>query len=255
MILTVDIGNTNITIGVFDENNLLFTARLATDRKRTEDQYAVELLNIFKLRDANISQFSGAIISSVVPELTDVLKSAVTSVTQKDPMILRNDIGSGLRVINDINGQIGADIAAVAVAAISKYPLPCFVLDLGTATKIILLDENGMFMGCTISPGVGISLYALASRTSQLPTINLETPESSIGTNTVDCMKSGLVYGTAAMLDGLTQRMEKDFGKNVKSIIATGGHSKEIIKNCNRDVIYDENLILHGLKVIYDNNY
>lgn len=254
MVLTVDIGNTNITIGVFSTNDLLFTARLATDRKRTEDQYAVELLNIFKLRNADISEFSGAIISSVVPELTDVLKAAVASVTDKDPMILRNDIGSGLKVINNINGQIGADIAAVAVAAINKYPLPCFVLDLGTATKIILLDENGMFMGCTISPGVGISLYALASRTSQLPTINLETPDSSIGTNTIDCMKSGLVYGTAAMLDGLTERMEKDFGKKVASIIATGGLSKEIIKNCNRTVIYDENLILHGLKVIYDNN-
>jgi type III pantothenate kinase len=254
MILTVDIGNTNITIGVFNNNDLLFTARLATDRKRTEDQYAVELLNIFKLRNADISEFSGSIISSVVPELTDVLKAAVSSVTAKEPMILRNDIGSGLKVINDINGQIGADIAAVAVAAINKYPLPCFVLDLGTATKIILLDENGMFMGCTISPGVGISLYALASRTSQLPTINLETPDSSIGTNTVDCMKSGLVYGTAAMLDGLTERMEKDFGKKVASIIATGGLSKEIIKNCNRTVIYDENLILHGLKVIYDKN-
>lgn len=254
MILTVDIGNTNITIGVFNNNDLLFTARLATDRKRTEDQYAVELLNIFKLRNADISEFSGAIISSVVPELTDVLKAAVASVTDKDPMILRNDIGSGLKVINNINGQIGADIAAVAVAAINKYPLPCFVLDLGTATKIILLDENGIFMGCTISPGVGISLYALASRTSQLPTINLETPDSSIGTNTIDCMKSGLVYGTAAMLDGLTERMEKDFGKKVASIIATGGLSKEIIKNCNKTVIYDENLILHGLKVIYDNN-
>lgn len=254
MVLTVDIGNTNITIGVFNKNDLLFTARLATDRKRTEDQYAVELLNIFKLRNADISEFSGAIISSVVPELTDVLKAAVASVTDKDPMILRNDIGSGLKVINNINGQIGADIAAVAVAAINKYPLPCFVLDLGTATKIILLDENGMFMGCTISPGVGISLYALASRTSQLPTINLETPDSSIGTNTIDCMKSGLVYGTAAMLDGLTERMEKDFGQKVASIIATGGLSKEIIKNCNKTVIYDENLILHGLKVIYDNN-
>lgn len=254
MILTVDIGNTNITIGVFNANDLLFTARLATDRKRTEDQYAVELLNIFKIRDADISEFDGSIISSVVPELTDVLKSAVASVTQREPMILRNDIGSGLKVINNINGQIGADIAAVAVAAINKYPLPCFVLDLGTATKIILLDESGMFMGCTISPGVGISLYALASRTSQLPTINLETPESSIGTNTIDCMKSGLVYGTAAMLDGLTERMEKDFGKKVNSIVATGGLSREIIKNCNRYVIYDENLILHGLKVIYDNN-
>ncbi len=254
MLLTVDIGNTNITIGGFRNDELVFTSRLATDRKRTADQYAVELLNVFKLQNAEIADFSGAIISSVVPEVTDALKFAVIKVTGKIPQILNTDIGSGLSVVNDINGQIGADIAAVSIGAIKKYPLPCFVLDLGTATKIILLDETGKFMGCTISPGVAISLYALASRTSQLPTINLETPDSSIGTNTVDCMKSGLVYGTSAMLDGLTDRMEKDFGKKVNTIIATGGLSREIIKNCNKEIIYDENLILDGLKFIYERN-
>lgn len=254
MLLTVDIGNTNITLGVFKGDELQFTSRLATDRKRTGDQYAVELLNVFKLYEAEISEFSGAIISSVVPEVTDALKSAVICVTGKEPQILSSDIGSGLKIINNINGQVGADIAAVAVAAIEKYPLPCFILDLGTATKIILIDETGMFVGCTISPGVGISLHALAARTSQLPTINLETPSSSIGTNTVDCMKSGIVFGTAAMLDGLTERMEKDFGKDVASIIATGGLSKEIISNCARDIIYDQNLILDGLKLIYNGN-
>lgn len=254
MLLTVDIGNTNITIGVFKDDELLFTSRLATDRKRTADQYAVELLNVFKLHSAVISDFNGAIISSVVPEVTDALKSAVITITGKAPQILSTDIGSGLKVINNINGQIGADIAAVSVGAINKYPLPCFILDLGTATKIILLDETGQFMGCTISPGVGISLYALASRTSQLPTINLETPSSSVGTNTIDCMKSGIVYGTAAMLDGLTDRMETDFGHPVRTIIATGGLSREIVKNCNKEIIYDNNLILDGLKYIYERN-
>ncbi len=254
MLLTVDIGNTNITIGVFKDEKLLFTSRLATDRKRTSDQYAVELLNVFKLNKAEISAFSGAIISSVVPEVTDALRKAVVTVTGKSPYILSTDIGSGLKVVNDIQGQIGADIAAVAVAAIKKYPLPCFVLDLGTATKIILLDSEGTFMGCTISAGVGISLQALAGRTSQLPTVSLETPASSIGTNTVDCMKSGIVFGTAAMLDGLTDRMEQDFGKKVSSFIATGGLSKEIVKNCTKNVVYDENLILDGLKYIYNRN-
>lgn len=254
MLLTVDIGNTNITIGVFKDNKLIFTSRLATDRKRTADQYAVELLNVFMLHNAEISDFSGAIVSSVVPEVTDALKSAVIAVTGKTPQVLNTDIGSGLNVVNNIQGQIGADIAAVSVGAIKKYPLPCFVLDLGTATKIILLDENGTFMGCTISPGVAISLYALASQTSQLPTVNLETPSSSVGTNTIDCMKSGIVYGTAAMLDGLTDRMEADFGKSVNTIVATGGLSKEIVKNCKKNIIYDDNLILDGLKFIYERN-
>jgi len=252
MLLTVDIGNTNITLGIFENDSLLFTSRLATDRKRTGDQYAVELLNIFKLHNAEISEFSGAIISSVVPEVTEHLKAAVETVTGKNPFILHSDIGSGLKIVNEAVGQLGADIAAVSIAAINKYPLPCFIMDLGTATKVILIDENEMFMGCTISAGVGISLDALSSRTSQLPAVSLKAPESSIGTNTVDSMKSGVVFGTAAMLDGLAKRMEKDFGRKVMSTIATGGLSKEIAKNCEREVIYDENLILEGLKIIYE---
>ena len=252
MLLTVDIGNTNITMGIFNKDELLFTSRLATDRKRTEDQYAVELLNIFRLHNAKLSEFKGAVISSVVPEVTESLRRAVKIVTGRNPTVLTSDVGSGLKIVNDAVGQLGADIAAVSVAAIRKYPLPCFIMDLGTATKIILIDENETFIGCTISAGVRISLDALASRTSQLPAVSLTAPESSIGTNTVDCMKSGTVYGTAAMLDGMAKRMEKDFGKQVKSTVATGGLSQEIVKNCERDVIYDKNLILEGLKYIYE---
>ena len=252
MLLTVDIGNTNITMGIFNADELLFTSRLATDRKRTEDQYAVELLNIFKLHNVKSAGFSGAVISSVVPELTDHLKKAVEIVTGKTPYIIMSDIGSGLRVINNAVGCLGADIAAVSVAAIKKYPLPCFIMDLGTATKIILIDEDGMFRGCTISAGVNISIEALASKTSQLPTFRLEAPETSIGTNTIDCMKSGTVFGTAAMLDGLTARMEKEFGQKVMATVATGGLSRSIVEHCERDVIYDKNLILEGLKIIYE---
>lgn len=255
MLLTIDIGNTNITLGVFDGDKLLFTSRLATDRKRTEDQYAIEIQNIFKLHNAEIRLFKGAVISSVVPEVTDALKKAVEFVTDKAPFVLQSDIGSGLKVVNKSVGHLGADIAAVSVAAIEKYPLPCFILDLGTATKIILVDENAMFCGCTISAGVGISIEALSAKTSQLPTFSLEAPETSIGTNTIDCMKSGTVYGTAAMLDGLTRRMERDFGKKVKTTVATGGLSKEIVKHCEQKVIYDENLILDGLKYIYSKHF
>lgn len=254
MLLTVDVGNTNITMGIFDGDELRFTSRLATDRKRTEDQYAVELLNIFELHKAEISEFKGAIISSVVPEITEALTRAVEFITGRAPYVLQSDIGSGLKVIKNSVGQVGADLAAVSIAAIRKYPLPCFIMDLGTATKIILIDENQTFLGCTISAGVGISLDALASQTSQLPAISLKAPETSIGTNTVECMKSGTVFGTAAMLDGLTRRMEKDFGKEVKSTIATGGLAKEIVKNCERNVIYDATLILEGLKYIYEDN-
>ena len=204
MLLTVDIGNTNITLGFFQGDKLCFTSRLATDRKRTHDQYAVELLNIINIYGSGTIDFCGAIISSVVPELNEVLRGAVLTVTHREPLVLTSDIGSGLKIFNNITGQIGADLAAVSVGAIEKYETPCFIVDLGTANKIILIDEDGTFQGLTISAGVGISLEALALKTSQLPAISLKSPESSIGRTTVDCMQSGTVFGTAAMIDGLT---------------------------------------------------
>ena len=236
---------------VFRKIELLFTSRLATDRKRTSDQYSVELLNIFKLHNASCSGFSGAIISSVVPEVVNAVGSAVETVTGVTPKVLSSDIGTGLKIVTGTEGFLGADLAVASVAAIDKYELPCFIVDLGTATKIILLDEDGVFLGCTISAGVGISLEALAKKTSQLPAVRLTAPPTSIGTNTVDCMQSGTVFGTAAMLDGLTARMERDFGRKVKTTVATGGLAEEIVKNCDREIIFDRDLILEGLKNIY----
>lgn len=252
MLLTIDIGNTNITMGIYEGDDLLFTSRLATDRKRTSDQYAVELLNIFNLHNASCSGFSGAIISSVVPEVVYAVKTAVETVTGITPLVLSSDIGTGLKIVKNAVGQLGADLAVASVAAIDKYPLPCFIVDLGTATKLILIDEDGTFLGCTISAGVGISLEALAQKTSQLPAVSLTAPPTSIGTNTVDCMKSGTVFGTAAMLDGLTARMERDFGKEVKTTVATGGLAEEIVKNCERRIVFDRDLILEGLKNIFN---
>lgn len=254
MLLTVDIGNTNITLGLFQGDDLFFTARLATDRKKTHDQYAVEILNILHLYTVNPEEINGAIISSVVPELTEAMRLAIKTVTHCIPFLLTSDIGSGLKIVDNISGQLGADLAAVSVGAIEKYKLPCFIVDLGTANKIILIDKDGTFLGLTISAGVGISLEALSTKTSQLPAVSLKAPKSSIGRTTVDCMQSGTVFGTAAMIDGLTERMEKDFGKKVETIVATGGLAEEIVKNCNRKIIFDRNLILYGLKCIFEGN-
>lgn len=254
MLLTIDLGNTNLALGVFNDNDLIFTSRLATQRDRTADQYAVELLNIFSLYNVDAKEINGSVISSVVPELTDAIKLAVKSVTGSDALILGPGVKTGLNIVTDSHTQVGADLVACSVGAIAKYPLPCFVIDLGTATKILLIDEKGTFCGCTISAGVKISLDALAAKTSQLPAISLKTPEKAIGTNTQDCMLSGTVLGTAAMLDGLTDRMEKEFGKKIKSTVATGGLSKDIIKSCYRNIIHDPDLILTGLKAIYDKN-
>lgn len=254
MILAVDIGNTNITLGLYDDDRLKVTARLATNRANTKDQYALELCDIFMLNNIERKSVTGAIISSVVPEITDAICTAIEMVIDHTPLVLGPHLKTDLTVLTDDPDHLGSDLVAAAVGAVSKYPLPCFVMDLGTATKISVLDENGAFRGCSISAGINISLDALASRTSQLPHISLAPPKSSIGTNTVDCMQSGTVFGTAAMLDGLSQRMEEDLGTPAATLVATGGLSREISRCCRRNVIYDENLLLDGLMVIYKKN-
>lgn len=254
MLLAIDIGNTNISLGIYDGEKKSFTSRLATQRERTIDQYAAELLIIFSLNHIDSKSIDGSIISSVVPELTDIISNAVKKVTNCDSLILSPGIKTGLKIVTDCHSQVGADLVAASVGAIAKYPLPCLVVDLGTATKIILIDENATFRGCTISAGVKISLDALSQKTSQLPAISLRTPDTAIGTNTTDCMLAGTVLGTAAMLDGLCERMEKEFGSKIKTTVATGGYSHNIIKSCFRKMVYDEDLLLDGLKVIYDKN-
>lgn len=254
MLLAIDIGNSNITLGVFDGDELIFSSRLDTQRDRTEDQYAVELMSIFSLKGVSKENIDGAIISSVVPELNEAITKAVRFVTGCEALILGPGVKTGLNIITDSHTQVGADLVAASVGAISKYPLPCFVIDLGTATKIILIDETASFRGCTISAGVKISLNALADKTSQLPAISLRTPATAIGTNTTDCMLAGTVLGTAAMLDGLCDRMEKEFGNPIKTTVATGGLSAEIIKSCYREITHDPHLLLEGLKTIYNKN-
>ena len=253
MILTADIGNTNITLGAFRDDELVSVSRLATQRHRTADQYAIELKALFDLEGVT-GEFSGAIISSVVPEITDAFKRALLKVTGIEALVVASGLKNGLKIAIDNPKELGADLVAGAVGAIARYALPCLVMDLGTATKISVIDEGGVFKGCTIAPGVGISLDALAARTSQLPAIAIAAPDHFIGTNTPDAIKAGTVTGTAAMLDGMSQRLEKELGKKVRSVVATGGLSKEVVKCCERDIIYNKNLILEGLLVIYKKN-
>lgn len=254
MILTADIGNTNITLGLFDGDEAIFISRLATQRHRTSEQYAIELNAIFNLEGINTKKIEGSVISSVVPELTRVFKVAIEKVTGCDALIVAAGIKTGLKINTDNPKEVGADLVAGAVGAVNQYPLPCLIMDLGTATKIMVLDENGVFAGCTIAPGVGISLDALSMRTSQLPTIELSAPEHAIGTNTIDCIRSGTVLGTAAMLDGMADRLERELGTPIKSMVATGGLAKEIVACCEKEIIYNKDLILQGLLTIYRKN-
>lgn len=253
VILVADIGNTNITLGVYSNDNPVCISRLATQRHRTCEQYAIELDAIFKLEGLD-KKIEGAIISSVVPELTRIFKNAIEKVTGCDALIVAAGLKNGLKITTDNPKELGADLVAGAVGAISRYELPCLVMDLGTATKISVIDEGGIFAGCTIAPGIGISLDALSLRTSQLPAIELSAPDHAIGTNTIECIRSGTVLGNAAMLDGMADRLEKELGKPIKTLVATGGLGKDIVACCEKNIIYNKDLVLEGLLAIYKKN-
>lgn len=255
MLLTIDVGNTNTTIGFYDGKELVFTARLSTDNKRTSDQYAAEIAAVASLGRVSLDAVDGAIISSVVPDLTATLKKAVGIVCGVSSRVLGPGLKNGLNIRIDNPAQLGADLVAGAVAAIQSYELPCLVMDLGTATKISVIDKDGVYRGCTISAGVAISLDALANSAAQLPTVDLDINVCpAYGTNTVSSMQAGIILGTASMLDGLCDRIEESLGQPIKTVVSTGGLARDITKHCRRSHIYDPDLILRGLRLIYEKN-
>ena len=256
MILTVDIGNTNIKFGAWDKDELVFVSRLQTNTLKTRDEYAINLVDMLKLKAFNSSQFDGAIISSVVPPLSMALLEAVRDVIQtKRVFLVSPKLKTGMKAKLDSPDSIGSDIVCCAVSAAAKYTMPCIMIGMGTATTIFALDKDGFFLGGSLAPGVVISLEALASKTAQLPHVSLDSPAGVIGTNTVDCMKSGAVYGAACMLDGMIRRIKKELSSPDASVVASGGITSFIIPYCEEPVTFDDSLVLNGLKLIYDMNW
>ncbi len=252
MVLTIDIGNTNINLGLFQADMLQMGVRLATERQKTEDQFAASFFQLFQMHNVEPKEIAGTIISSVVPEITSSVKRAIERLTAKKVLVLSPGVKTGLNILIDNPAQLGADLAAGAVGASAYYTLPAFVVDLGTATKIYAIDEKG-FRGCMIAPGVAISLKALTDTSSLLPTISLEPPKKACGTNSIESMQSGVILGTAAMIDGLLDRFAAELGAP-KTILSTGGLSAFITPVCRHEIIYDGDLVLKGLKKIYDKN-
>lgn len=253
MLLAIDIGNSNITLGLFGKDVLHFTARMATDQRKTADEYAVDIKDIIFLHGEEVSQVEDCIISSVVPSVGAAVSSAVALLCNTVPLMLGPGVKTGLNIKIDNPAQLGADLAAGAVGALHEYTMPCIIIDMGTATTVSVLDKNGAFLGGTIGAGVNLTLRALAQGTAALPAISLSPPKSVIGKNTVDCMQSGIILGTASMLDGIINRIEEELGESA-TVVATGGLSKEIISYCKCDIIYNENLLLDGLRLIYEKN-
>ena len=247
MLLAIDIGNSNISVGLFDrERGLRFLASLDTDSRKTADQISIDLMNLFTLYGCDIHDVSGAIFSSVVPPINFMMEKA--------PMIVGAGIKTGLNIRMEFNSQqLGADIVANAVAALEKYPAPIIMIDMGTATIISYISAKRCYEGGLMFPGVRLSLDALSTHTAQLPNISIQHPRHLIGKNTEDCMRSGIVYGTAAMLDGLVERIEAELGHK-STLIATGGLAQFITPLCKREIILEKDLLLKGLNVIYKKN-
>lgn len=253
MILAADIGNTNIVLGVFDNEKLILTIRIKTDATRTSDEYAINFNSMLKINNINISEIDGAIISSVVPNLSMPVSNAVEMLIGKTPLIVGPGIKTGLDIRIDNPSQLGSDIVVDAVSAIHSYGAPAIVIDMGTATTVSAIGPRGEFLGGAIAPGVGISMNALASSAAQISQINIENPKKAIGTNTVDCLKSGIVLGYASMLDGLIERFENEIGERCQ-VITTGGLSGLIAPHCKRKIIHDKDLLINGLLLIYNKN-
>lgn len=253
MIITVDIGNTNIVIGGFEGDKLSFKSRLSTDSKKTEDEYAVIIKTAISMYDIDISNIKGAVISSVVPPLTTTIKKAIELSFGVSALTVGPGIKTGIKIVCDSPSEVGADLICASVAAHELYHTTTVVTDLGTATKFIILTEDGSYIGLSIAPGVLMGINALSSGTAQLPQVGLEAPRSVMGKNTADCIKSGAVIGHACMIDGMLDRISQELGRDIK-FVATGGLAEKIIPNCLHKIEIDDDLLLKGLKIIYDKN-
>lgn len=254
MILAIDISNNHIVMGGMEDEQILFSCQMATVKSRTADEYSVLMDLMARQKGADLAQMEGCIISSVVPELTAVLRQAAQQLVGCTPMVVGPGVKTGLNIRIDDPTELAGDFVAVAVAALERYPLPCVTVNMDTAVAMGVLDAKGCYIGGTIAAGVMASQVALSRGAAQLHSVTPEAPAKVIGKNTVDSMKSGIVYGTAAMLDGLLTGIDEELGQRV-NVVATGIWAEEVIPHCRREgIILDKDLAMRGLWHIYKRN-
>ena len=253
MILVIDIGNTNIVVGCIEGQSTYFIERMAADRQRTELEYAITLKNVLELYGIVPEEIEGGIISSVVPSLTRCVRQAVEKLLHKSVKVVGPGLKNGLRIRTDNPAQLGSDQVGNAVAALAEYEPPLIIIDMGTATTVSVVNREGEYIGCLIMPGLRISTDSLVSRTAQLTQISLEVPKRLIGSNTIDCMKSGALYGHASAIDGLIERIEEEIGQTC-TVVATGGLAGLVVPLCRHRIILEDDLLLKGLQIIYHKN-
>jgi len=253
MILTIDIGNSNIVLGGVSGSEICFEARLRTDATKTSDEYCIDLKMILDVYGVPSADIEGTIIASVVPQVLNSMQTAVKKLTGKAALVVGPGLKTGLNIQIENPAQTGADLVVGCVAALREHKAPMIIVDMGTATTMIVLDKNSAMIGGCIMPGVKISMDALTDRTALLPGLQLDQPKKAIGRNTIDCMRSGIMMGAACMIDGMIERMEEELGYET-TVIATGGIAKFVLPMCKKQIIYDKDLLVKGLAALYREN-
>jgi len=253
MILTMDAGNTNVLLGCWADKKLVYTARMYTAQWRTAEEWAVLLRDILSSGGVDISLIEGAALSCVASPITSALANAIQRAFGCVPIVVGPGVKTGLDIQIDNPAQLGSDMVCNAVAALRLYEPPLIIFDMGTATSISVLDPRGRFLGGALVPGVRTALEALSSKAAQLPNISLDTPERVIGRNTIECMQSGSLFSTAAMVEGMTARIEEELGAAC-TVLITGGISEAIAPHIRREAVHNPSLLLEGLRMIYEKN-
>ncbi|MDH3258321.1 MAG: type III pantothenate kinase [Deltaproteobacteria bacterium] len=252
-LLVVDIGNTNVVMGVFTDEKLTGHWRIVTDRDKTEDEYGILISQLLSRSGINIGGIDSIVISSVVPPLTFTFEELARKYFGKEPLTVEPGIRTGIKILYDNPREVGADRIANAVGAFAKYGSACIVVDFGTATTFDLISSEGDYIGGVIAPGINISAEALFKQTSKLPRVDISKPISIVGKNTVESIKAGIFYGYVSLVDGIVDKIKREFGKDL-IVIATGGFAKPIAHESDSIDLVDENLTLDGLRIIYVKN-
>lgn len=254
MILAIDVGNSDIVIGGYEDDVLCFTSRCSSDRQKTLDEYTLIFKGILELHNITPSQIQSGIISAVVPSLRTLIQQAFETLTGSAFLTVSSGMKTGLNIRTDYPGELGSDLVAEAVAAIAKYPKPIVIFDMGTATTVSVVDQHGAYLGGLLYPGLRIAMDALSSRADQLPFITLKAPERLIGKTTEECMQAGAIYGCASMLDGLIDRLDAELGMPTTAII-TGGLASLVVPHCQKEITINQNLLLDGLYILHQKNH
>ena len=253
MLLALDAGNSNITIGAFEGRDLISQWRLRTVREQTSDEWGILLHNLFSPAGLDIAKVDGIIISSVVPPIDSTLASMTRRYFHTEAMFVTPKTDLGLKILYDNPNEVGADRLVNGVAGFNKYGGPCVVVDMGTTINFDVISRNGEYLGGAIAVGIGMAINALFTKTARLPLVDFNPPKDVVGTNTVASMQSGLYFGAVGMIDGILERIIARLGPDTK-VIATGGQAGMIVSGSRYMKILDESITLEGLRMIWERN-